>query len=91
MCVRVCVCVFVCVCVCVCDAIDDPDCEFSYDEEDSGDQSGVVSTLAENNGQQSSSTWTAKDGNIKWSTSPHRLTDCHQNDSKPHKIFCHTS
>ena len=23
-------------------AIDDPDCEFSYDEEDSGDQSGVV-------------------------------------------------
>ena len=51
-------------------AIDDPDWEFSY-EEDSEDQSGVVSTLAENNGQQSSSTWTAKDANIKWSTSPH--------------------
>ena len=67
-------------------AIDDPDWEFSY-EEDSEDQSGVVSTLAENNGQQSSSTegtWTAKDGNIKWS-------DCHQNDSKPHKPFCHTT
>ena len=55
----------------------DPDCQFSYDEEDSvdsEDESAVVPPTDENQGMQQSSstegTWASKDGNIKWSTSP---------------------
>ncbi|XP_063743292.1 piggyBac transposable element-derived protein 4-like [Eleginops maclovinus] len=55
--------------------IADPDCQFSYDEEDSEDESAVVPPTDENQGMQQSSstegTWASKDGNIKWSTSPH--------------------
>lgn len=52
--------------------IADPDCQFSYDEEDSEDESAVVPPTDENQGMQQSSstegTWASKDGNIKWST-----------------------
>ncbi|XP_063741958.1 piggyBac transposable element-derived protein 4-like [Eleginops maclovinus] len=55
--------------------IADPDCQFSYDEEDSEDESAVVPPTDENQRMQQSSstegTWASKDGNIKWSTSPH--------------------
>lgn len=50
----------------------DTDFQFSNDEEDSGDGTEI----AENQGMQQSSsteeTWTSKDSNIKWSTSPHQ-------------------
>lgn len=56
--------------------IDDPDCQFSDDEEDSEDEPAVVSPSDESQGMQQSSstegTWASKDGNIKWSTSPHQ-------------------
>ncbi|KAL3973674.1 NLR family CARD domain-containing protein 3 [Sarotherodon galilaeus] len=55
--------------------IDDPDCQFS-DEEDSEEVCAAISTSNENQGMQQSSsteeTWTSKDANIKWSLSPHR-------------------
>ncbi|XP_059209533.1 piggyBac transposable element-derived protein 4-like [Centropristis striata] len=57
-------------------AIDDPDCQFSHDEEDSEDESAGVPSSDENQETQQSSstegTWTSKDGKIKWSTSPHQ-------------------
>ncbi|KAL7840993.1 hypothetical protein SRHO_G00246840 [Serrasalmus rhombeus] len=57
-------------------AIDDPDCQFSHDDEDSEDESTSVPSTDENQEtQQSSSTegiWTSKDDKIKWSTSPHQ-------------------
>lgn len=80
--------------------IDDPDCQFSYDEEDSEEDSAAISTSDENQGLQQSSTaegtWTSKDGNIKWSTSPHlnwgRLSSFNViNDSWSYKICRHTS
>lgn len=53
--------------------IDDPDCKFLDDEEDSEDEP-VVSSSDESQGMQQSSsterTWTSKDGNIKWLKSP---------------------
>nr|XP_046255654.1 piggyBac transposable element-derived protein 4-like [Scatophagus argus] len=56
--------------------IDDPDCQYSNDEEDSEGESAAVSPLDENQGMQQSSstegTWASKDGKIKWSTSPHQ-------------------
>lgn len=56
--------------------IDDPDCQFSDDEEDSEDEPAVVSSSDESQGMQQSSstegTWASKDGNIKWSKSPHQ-------------------
>ncbi|XP_053351170.1 piggyBac transposable element-derived protein 4-like [Clarias gariepinus] len=55
--------------------IDDPDFQFSHDEEDSEEESAAISKSEENQVlQQSSSTegtWTSRDGIIKWSTSPH--------------------
>ncbi|XP_037530523.1 piggyBac transposable element-derived protein 4-like [Nematolebias whitei] len=65
-------------------AIDDPDFQFSHDEEDSEDESAGVPSSDENQEMQQSSstegTWTSKDGKIKWSTSPHqsqgRLSSC---------------
>ncbi|XP_029699299.1 uncharacterized protein [Takifugu rubripes] len=55
---------------------DDPDFQFSDDEEDSEDEPAVVSPLDESQGMQQSSsteeTWASKDGKIKWSTSPHQ-------------------
>ncbi|KAL3973475.1 HMG box transcription factor 1 [Sarotherodon galilaeus] len=56
--------------------VDDPDCQFSDEEEDSEEECGAISTSNENQGTQQSSsteeTWTSKDGNIKCSLSPHR-------------------
>lgn len=55
--------------------IDDPDCQFSDDKEDSEEEWAAISTSNENQGMQQSSsteeTWTSKNGNIKWSLSPH--------------------
>ncbi|XP_021162792.2 piggyBac transposable element-derived protein 3 isoform X1 [Fundulus heteroclitus] len=46
----------------------------SYDDEDSEDESAIVPPTDENQGMRQSPsrevTWTSKDGNIKWSTSP---------------------
>lgn len=56
--------------------IDDPDCQFYNDEDYSEDEPAVVSPSAKSQGMQQSSptegTWTSKDGNKKWSTSPHQ-------------------
>ncbi|XP_025760986.1 piggyBac transposable element-derived protein 4-like [Oreochromis niloticus] len=56
--------------------IDDPDCQFSDEEEDSEGECVAISTSNENQGMQQSQsteeTWTSQDGNIKWSLSPHR-------------------
>lgn len=54
-------------------AIDDPDYQFSHDEEDSEDESaGFPSSDEKQETSSTEGTWTSKDGNVKWSTSPHQ-------------------